>query len=207
MPVSITAWSRRCTKSVERCRNRVGLRPFVVWAIGSSPRTDVAASLHRLRSTLARLKAELELAEADRIAPPIDRLLAGLEEAFALLSNLEEANNPVVRVLLLDDDGRLAEITARGLRRLGYEAESDTAMRPLRTGEILVFDLGLLPGLDAAARDAVRAARPIVVTGATDPASRAIASSLDAADYLVKPVVLEELAEAIKRRAAEGQSL
>src|SRR4029077_12399566 len=98
-----------------------------------------AASLHRLRSTLARLKAELELAEADETAPPIDRLLAGLEEAFAVLSSLEEADHGVVQVLLLDDDGRLAEITARGLRRLGYEAESDTAMRPLRAGEILVF--------------------------------------------------------------------
>jgi CheY-like chemotaxis protein len=180
------------------------LRPFVGWAIGSSPRSDVAASLHRLRSTLARLKAELELAEADETAPPIDRLLAGLEEAFALLSSLEDADHTVVRVLLLDDDGRLAEITARGLRRLGYEAESNTALRPLRAGEILVFDLGLLPGLDAAAKDAVRAAKPIVLTGATDPASRAIASSLDATDYLVKPVALEELAAAIKRRVAEG---
>lgn len=179
------------------------MRPFAGWAIGSLPRTDVAASLHRLRSILARLKAELELAEADETAPPIDRLLAGLEEAFSLLSSLEEANNPVVRVLVLDDDGRLAEITARGLRRQGYEAESSTAIRPLREGEILVFDLGLLPGLDAAARDAVRAAKPIVLTGATDPASRAIASSLDATNYLVKPVVLEELAAAIKRRAAE----
>jgi CheY-like chemotaxis protein len=179
------------------------LRPFVESATGSSPRTDVAAALHRLRSTLARLKAELELAEVDDTAPPIDRLLAGLEEAFALLNSLEEADHAVVRVLLVDDDGRLAEITARGLRRLGYEAESRSSLRQLRAGEILVFDLGLLSGLGAAAKDAVRSARPIVVTGATDPASRAIASSLDATDYLVKPVVLEELAEAIKRRLAE----
>jgi len=173
-------------------------------ATGSSPQTDVAAALHRLRSTLARLKAELELAEVDDTAPPIDRLLAGLEEAFALLSTLEEADHAVVRVLLIDDDGRLAEITARGLRRLGYEAESGSALRALKAGEILVFDLGLLPGLDDAEKDAVRAARPIVVTGATDPASRAVAASLEATDYLVKPVVLEALAAAIKRRVAEG---
>jgi CheY-like chemotaxis protein len=176
----------------------------VASATGSSPPTDVAAALHRLRSTLARLKAELELAEVDHTAPPIERLLAGLEEAFALLGTLEEADHAVVRVLLVDDDGRLAEITARGLRRLGYEAESSTALRQLQAGEILVFDLGLLPGLDAAEREAVRAARPIVVTGATDPVSRAIASGLGATDYLVKPIVLEELAEAIKRRGAEG---
>ena len=180
------------------------MRPYVESATGSSRATDLAATLHRLRSTLARLKAELELAEVDSTAPPIDRLLAGLEEAFVLLSSLEEADHAVVRVLLLDDDGRLAEITARGLRRLGYEAESSTVVRQLQAGEILVFDLGLLPGLDAAEKDAVRAARPIVVTGATDPASRAIASSLDATEYLVKPVVIEELAEAIKRRVAGG---
>jgi DNA-binding response OmpR family regulator len=42
------------------------------------------------------------------------------------------------------------------------------------------------------------------VTGATDPGSRAIASSLDASDYLVKPVELDELVKAISRRAAEG---
>lgn len=180
------------------------MRRFVESATGSSPRTDVAAVLHRLRSTLARLKAELELAEVDGTTPPIDRLLAGLEEAFALLSRLEEADHAVVRVLLVDDDSRLAEITARGLRRLGFEAESSGGLRPLHGGEVLVFDLGLLARLGSADKDAVRAARPIVVTGATDPTSRAIASSLEAADYLVKPVVLEELAAAIKRRVAEG---
>lgn len=180
------------------------MRPFVGSATGSSPQSDVAAVLHRLRSTLARLKAELELAEVDGTVPPTDRLLAGLDEAFDLLSNLEEADRAVVRVLLVDDDGRLAEITARGLRRLGVEAESSVALRPLEAGEILVFDLGLLSRLGPAEKDAVRAARPIVVTGATDPASRAIASSLGATDYLVKPVVLEELAAAINRRAREG---
>jgi ActR/RegA family two-component response regulator len=39
-----------------------------------------------------------------------------------------------------------------------------------------------------------------VVTGATDRASRAIAESLAATDYLLKPVELDDLAAAIKRR-------
>jgi CheY-like chemotaxis protein len=167
---------------------------------GSSRPPDVATALHRLRSTLARLKAELELAEVDGTVPPIDRLLGDLEEAFALLSAAEAANQGRGHVLLVDDDARLAEITARGLHRLGYAAESSSTLRPLLTGEVLVFDLGMLPGLSAADKAAVRAARPIVLTGATDPASRAVASSLDASDYLVKPVNLDDLAAAIKRR-------
>jgi ActR/RegA family two-component response regulator len=64
--------------------------------------------------------------------------------------------------------------------------------------------LSLFAGLDAAAKKSVRAARPIVVTGATDPTSRALASSLDPSDYLVKPVELDDLASAIKRRMAES---
>jgi CheY-like chemotaxis protein len=181
------------------------LRPFVELATGSSPATDITAALHRLRSTLARLKAELELAEVDGTAPPTDRLLADLEEAFGLLGSIEGASQAPVHVLVVDDDGRLAEITARGLSRLGYAAESSSALRALLAGEVLVFDLSLLPGLDAADRKAVRAAKPIVVTGATDPSSRAVAASLDASDYLVKPVDLEQLAAAITRRKAAGE--
>ena len=173
-------------------------------ATSSSPKPDLAAALHRLRSTLARLKAELELAEVDGTSPPIDRLLGDLDEAFAQLGAAETASQDRVRVVVVDDDGRLAEITARGLRRFGYEAEWSREMRPLRTGEILVFDLGLLPGMDSATRTSVRVARPIVATGATDPASRAVAASIEASDYLVKPIELEDLAAAIKRRMAEG---
>ena len=168
-----------------------------------SPTHDLAAALHRLRSTLARLKAELELSEVDATSPPVDRLLADLDEAFALLSAVETMTQAPARVLVVDDDERLAEITARGLRRIGFDAEASNALRPLVAKEVLVFDLGLIDGLDAATRRSVRAARPIVVTGATDSASRALASSLDASGYLVKPIELEELAGAIKRRMEE----
>jgi ActR/RegA family two-component response regulator len=168
----------------------------------SSRKRELATALHRLRSTLARLKAELELAEVDGTLPPVDRLLADLDEAFALLAAAEMTNHATgsVPVLVLDDDERLAEITARGLRRLGYEADSSSVLRPLGADEVLIFDLSLFSGLDAGAQRAVRAAKPIVVTGGTDPASRSLASSLGATDYLVKPIELDELAAAINRR-------
>jgi ActR/RegA family two-component response regulator len=158
--------------------------------------------MHRLRSTLARARAELELAESDGRSVPVERLLEDLREALGLLGQVEAAAFSIVTVLVVDDDERLAELTARGLRRLGYEAESVSRLRALRPREVVVFDLGLSASLDAAERAALSAARPIVVTGAADPASRAIAEDLGASAYLVKPVELEDLAAAIKRRTS-----
>ena len=172
-------------------------------AIGSSPSPDLAAALHRLRSTLARLKAEVELAQVDSTVPPVERLLADLDEALVLLRAVERAALGLVTVLVVDDDARLAELTARGLRRLGYEAQSAAVFREPRPGEVVVFDLSLYSELDEGARSALRLARPIVVTGATDPGSRALAKKLNAIDYLVKPVELDDLVAAISRRMAE----
>jgi len=167
-----------------------------------SSRSPEAAALHRLRSTLARIKAELELAEADATSPPIERLLQDLDEAFSLLSTAEEADQPRVQVLVVDDDSRLAEVTARGLRRLGFDARASSSIAKFRQGEVLIIDLGLLEGLDESQVEEVRAARPIIVTGATDRASRSLAARVDATDYLVKPVDLEALAAAINHRTA-----
>jgi CheY-like chemotaxis protein len=176
----------------------------VASATGSSPSPELAGALHRLRSTLARLKAELELALADGTAPPLERLLGDLNDAFGQLRVVEEAAFGLVSVLVVDDDARLAELTARGLRRLGYDAESADGLRELRPHELVVFDLGLAPGLGEGDRSALKAARPIVVTGATDSRSRAVAASLGASDYLVKPIELEDLVAAISRRMTEG---
>ncbi|HET7466348.1 MAG TPA: hypothetical protein VFL29_06760 [Candidatus Dormibacteraeota bacterium] len=169
---------------------------------GSPRKPERLAALHRLRSTLARLKAELEMAEADGTSPPVERLLEDIDEAFGHLSDAEESEWPAVRVLVVDDDERLGEITARGLRRLGFEADSAAVVPESFAGAVPVIDLGVLEGLDGELLEAVRAARPIVVTGATDRASRAMAERLAATDYLHKPVELEELSAAIRRRLA-----
>lgn len=167
---------------------------------GSPSRTELAAALHRLRSTLARMRAEVELSTA----PGLDRVREDLSEALTLLGDVESAAFALVRVLVLDDDERLAELTARSLRRIGYEAESAAAVRPLRPRELVVLDLGLAETLDPSARAVLKDARPIVVTGAADPRSRSLAADLDASDYLVKPVETEVLAAAIRRRSEAG---
>jgi DNA-binding response OmpR family regulator len=146
------------------------------------------------------VRAELELAQADAEGPPVERLLGDLREALDLLGQVESAAFAIVPVLVIDDDERLAELTARGLRRLGYEAEAAGRLRALRPREVVVLDLGVSAHMDGPERVALRAARPIVVTGAADPGSRAMAEDLDATDYLVKPVELEDLVAAIKRR-------
>jgi DNA-binding response OmpR family regulator len=150
------------------------------------------------------MKAELELAVADGMRLPSERLLDDVRDALSHLGAVEDASHLRGSVLVVDDDARLAEITARGLRRLGFDADSGEAVRTLHAGEILVFDLSLVEALDAARQGEVRASRPIIVTGATDTASRALAASLDASDYLVKPVELGELAAAINRRMTEA---
>lgn len=170
---------------------------------GSSRSPERAAALHRLRSTLARLKAELELAEADGTSPPIERLLEDLDEAFGLLSAAEGADRPATSVLVVDDDNRLAEVTAKGLRRLGFDAHASASLPRLTAGVVLIVDLGLLDELDGAGLEAVRLARPIIVTGAADRASRALGERVAASDYLVKPVDLEQLRAAINLRAAD----
>jgi len=167
---------------------------------GSSSNPELAAALHRLRSALARMKAELELAESEGELALAGRLRQDLGDAFDLLGAVESFLFQVVPVLVLDDDERLAELTARGLRRLGYEAESSASVRRLRPGEVVVLDLSLSASLRPDERAIILAARPIVVTGATDPASRAAADELGASDYLVKPVDLGGLATAIQRR-------
>jgi CheY-like chemotaxis protein len=173
---------------------------------GSSPSADRARSLHRLRSTLARVKAELELAEADGTVPPLDRLLEDLNEAFVLLSEAEDGDvgRAPVRVVVMDDDRRLGDVTARGLRRLGYEAESTDGVRRAQAGEVLVVDLGLLEGLATNVISEMRGARPIIVTGSSGRAARALADSVAASAYLVKPVDLEQLVAAIERRVSQG---
>lgn len=167
----------------------------------SSRKAELAAALHRLRSTLARLKAELELAEEEGSSPPPARLLEDVEEALAHLGVAETAVEESVKVLVADDDVKLAEITVRALVRRGLEAQAAAALRSPAADEVLVVDLGLLNRADEALLELLRAARPIVVTGGTDRASRLLAERVGATDYFVKPVDVDELARAIRRRA------
>ena len=111
------------------------------------------------------MKAELELADSEGELALAARLRGDLGDALDLLGAVESFLFKVVPVLVLDDDERLAELTARGLRRLGYEAESSGSVRKLRPGEVVVLDLSLSASFRPDERAIIMAARPIVVTG------------------------------------------
>src|SRR2546427_13141344 len=86
-----TAWTRRCTRSGVRCASRIGSKRSVGSATGSSSSPELAAAMHRLRSTLARARAELELARTDGDPLPGDRLLGALRGALDLVRRVEAA--------------------------------------------------------------------------------------------------------------------
>src|SRR5437588_12544272 len=86
-----------------------------------------AGVLHRLRSSLARAQAEAELLGLD--GAPASRTLDAIADALTQLSTLEDALlHPIdklgrtLRVVVIDDDARLAEITATRLQRRGIAA-------------------------------------------------------------------------------------
>lgn len=150
-----------------------------------------------MRSTLARMKAEVELEAEDGKPPNAARLLGDLKDALSQLGAVEAAAYGHAPVLVLDDDERLGELTARSLRRIGFDAEARTSFRALRPREVVVLDLGVVPSLSALERATLQASRPVVLTGATDAASRRLASSLNAREYLLKPAEPADIAAAI----------
>src|SRR2546428_3176956 len=110
-----TAWSRPCIRYAASFESLVGSRRSVGSGTGSSSRTELAGALHRLRSTLARARAELELAQTDGEPVPADRLVGDLGEALELLGAVEAAAIPIVPGLRLGGHDPLGGVATRRL--------------------------------------------------------------------------------------------
>jgi DNA-binding response OmpR family regulator len=125
-----------------------------------------------------------------------------------------------MKILIVEDDERIASFVVKGLRAEGYAtvvaADGDTALRFLHDGDpfdIVLLDLGLpgTPGEEVL----VRARRSglttpfIILTARTGIGDKVRGLDLGANDYVTKPFAFEELLariRAIKRSAAQSSA-
>jgi ActR/RegA family two-component response regulator len=165
----------------------------------------VARLLHELRSTLARLKGEIELMDVpDEVAR--GRVLESVADALRALESVEDAHRAITRpyVFVIDDDERLAGATAKQLHRLGFGAQALRSLAdipdPADSTARAVVDLSVLRLARRDQRERLQRYKPIVVSGSSDPAAKREAISYGAAAYLVKPVDLNVLFDTLSRR-------
>jgi two-component system, OmpR family, response regulator RegX3 len=115
-----------------------------------------------------------------------------------------------VRVLLIEDEDRIAEPLTEGLRRYGFTVERATTGHAALTApaaEMILLDLGLpdIDGIDVCRELRNRSNVPIIViTARCEETDRVVGLELGADDYLSKPFGLRELIariRAVARRA------
>lgn len=118
-------------------------------------------------------------------------------------------------VLLVDDERDFVDLLAQRLGargfsvRTAYDAEEALALAAGQEPDVAVLDIGL-PGMDGLALLAeLKRLRPgaeaLMLTGQNDLATAVAGMKLGAADYLVKPVPIERLVEAIGRAQERRQ--
>ena len=115
------------------------------------------------------------------------------------------------RVLLVEDDGPIAEGLVQGLARYGFDAETVATGRAALAAsapDVVLLDLGLpdMDGLDVCRELRRHSNVPIIViTARAEETDRVVGLELGADDYLAKPFGLRELVariRAVLRRAA-----
>lgn len=112
-----------------------------------------------------------------------------------------------MRILVVEDEEDLAQVLARGLRRLGYavdmapDGEAGWEMAEINMYDLIVLDLNLpkLDGLEVLRN--VRTILPVpvlILTSRSSLQDRVRGLDLGADDYLVKPFHFEEFAARIR---------
>jgi DNA-binding response OmpR family regulator len=113
-----------------------------------------------------------------------------------------------VKVLVVEDEGKIASFIVKGLSSAGYETEHVTtggeAVERAADADVMVLDLGLpdTDGLDVirAIRERDLETQVIVLTARAELTDRVLGLELGADDYLVKPFAFEELLARIRAR-------
>jgi DNA-binding response OmpR family regulator len=139
-------------------------------------------------------------------------MAAGMEATVA-----RSTHDAALRILVVEDDERVAEVAGRYLQREGFavqvahDGRRGLAHATLEPPDLVVLDLAL-PGLDGL--DVLRALRaiggvPVIVISARGEESDRVAGlRAGADDYLVKPFSARELAarvQAVLRRSAPAR--
>ena len=172
---------------------------------GSPNSPDVASLLHRLRSTLARLKGQVELAGLDG-HPFAPEVADSVEDCLTVLEVMRDVarDSGVALVVVIDDDQALANVTMRQLEKAGWQGFAVTEY-PARMPSscLVVIDYGVLCSLSQVSIDQLRRHPFVVVTGAFEASANFRSMELGAISCLVKPVASTDLSNAL--RAGLGQ--
>jgi DNA-binding response OmpR family regulator len=118
-----------------------------------------------------------------------------------------------MRVLIVEDERRIAAFLAKGLRRQGYEVDcaytGSDALELVGAGpqvDLVMLDLGLpdIDGLDVlrTLRDRGSEVPVIVLTARTEASDRAEALRLGAVEYLTKPLPFPEVLGSVRSSLA-----
>lgn len=113
-----------------------------------------------------------------------------------------------MRLLVIEDEGDLAEAIARGLRQAGYavdvafDGKQGLELASINDYDVLVLDLNLpeMDGLEVCQR--LRSGRPelliLMLTARSGPLERVAGLDMGADDYVVKPFLFAELTARIR---------
>jgi two-component system copper resistance phosphate regulon response regulator CusR len=113
-----------------------------------------------------------------------------------------------MKVLVVEDEEKIASFVVKGLAAAGYEAEhvatGTEAIERAHEADVMVLDLGLpdVDGIDVLRRIRERdlETQVIVLTARAELGDRVQGLELGADDYLVKPFAFEELLARIRAR-------
>jgi len=154
---------------------------------------DVEDLLHRVRSTLARLKYEIELMDSLVERP---RVLETIDELRDMLRPKPAAGTdaPVgalgINVTVIDDDARLGRLIAAMLRRRGFTADWSVDLpAELDPDTVFIVDWGVLR-VHLTTHPRLSISRLVVMSGGTPDA---YLTQLNDPPVLLKPFDEDEL--------------
>ena len=136
----------------------------------------------------------------------------------AIIERDQEAESPVAKILVVDDEPNIREVVSLYLRRDGHSvipaADGEEALRLYRQSQpdLVVLDLMLpkVSGLEVCRRIQADKRVPVVMlTAKGEEEDRIVGLGIGADDYIVKPFSPRELAarvEAVLRRVNEARS-